>query len=211
MHRQDDNSGSQQTTPPSSKLSPKSAMIAKAMQGYRRIYPAYGETVTPDLVKLYFRLLDDLDEEILSRALTQAAKECTQFPTPAHIHKIAERLSVGNLDIEAEQALAKLDQLVARWGVDRTPDYVGKSAKHPDGFRRCPEIGGAIGRALASVGGWRAYAAREERDAPFMRKDIIASYKRLRGAENEGWSLIEGGGPAELAGEIAEAAVGRSM
>ena len=167
--------------------------------------------MTPDLVKLYFRLLDDLDEEILSRALTQEAKECTQFPTPAHIHKIADRLSAGNVDIEAEEALAKLDQLVSRWGVDRTPEYVGKSAKYPDGFRRCPEIGGAIGRALASVGGWRAYAAREERDAPFMRKDILASYKRLRGAENEGWSLIEGGGPAELAGEIAEAATRRMM
>lgn len=190
MGYQNGSSESRRTTPPSSKLSPKSVMIAEAIRGYRRIYPGYGETTDPDQVKLYFRLLEDLDEDALRKALAQAAKECTAFPTPAHIRQIAQRVGGATSEVEAEKALAWLDRLIEKWGVDRTPEYVGQSERYPDGFRRCPEVGGAIGHALASVGGWRAYASRTERDAPFMRRDFLESYTRYRSAGQKPCELI---------------------
>lgn len=210
-HSQNPSAADEKRTPHSPKpTGAKPAMILKAMALYGELFPGFGESISPERGSLYCRLLDDLDAEALKHGLAQAAKTCTRFPTVADIRRCAAGNSAARLELEAEGALAALDALVAHWGVDRTPEYVGIALAPPDGFRRCPEIGGALGYALSAVGGWRVYAARDEKSSPFLRRDLIAGYKRAREAEAEGWSLLESGG-GSLSGEIAAAAAGMAV
>lgn len=212
MDEQNSSNETTQTTKCSSESSRrKLALITTAIRGWRKVYPTYGEALDREQIKFYFQTLEDLDEAVLAKALIEVGKTCKVFPLPAHIREVAERAGAASLEMEAYEALALLDRLIDEWGFDRTPEWVGKSPAHPDGFVRCPEVAGALGWALRSVGGWRAYAGRSERDSTFVRKDMIASFKRVRAAEASGWSLIESGGDGEFAGAIAAAALARTM
>ncbi len=213
MDEQSNSSGQKRTTRPSSRPSPKSVMIATALRGYRKIYPTYGETTDPDQVKLYFRLLEDLDENVLSRALAQAAKECTAFPTPAHIRKIAERFEESAGDIEAERALAALDKLVSEWGAERLPVFRGLDPKTGEPrWKRFPELEPRTQHALNAVGGWKRYVSREEREAAFVRRDFLAAYRAYSAFAEPSLGLGAGSEDGRLLGaQIAKLAEGRTM
>lgn len=131
------------------------------------------------------RILSDLTDEQLKAGLIGAARTCTKFPTPADIRNCATEGQGSRLELEAENALNEIDRLIDRHGCEWIPQ-----GQHPTGI---------AGLALRAIGGVVAYACRDEKSAPFMRKDFVDAYKRYSQTEP-----LDSNGKA-LKGEFADA------
>lgn len=151
---------------------------------YALLFPLYAAEVSPERVEVYLECLSDLSIDDLAYGLTEAAKRATEFPTPGYIRKCID--SRGDSSMEAEQALAHIDNLIELWGADKMPEWRNGGLEYP------PELPPASKSALQAIGGWQEYALRTLEASPFYRKNFIAAYQRYSGREIETGQIESG-------------------
>lgn len=137
------------------------------------------------MIDAYEGLLVDLPLSDLRAGLIAAGRTCTRFPTPADIRKHTEEAQAPRLDMEAEAALIEIDRLIDRHGCEWIPRN-----QMPQGLAKL---------ALKAIGGMMAYACRDAKSEPFMRRDFIEAYKRYSKTE-----MLDSNG-RQIQGEFADA------
>jgi hypothetical protein len=183
----------------------KQQIIAKWMAVYAEAFPLYGESVSRLKCSVYLNLLGDLDESELDAAMGEAARRCTAFPTPGHIRGLAEAAQARALEAQADRAIEALDALVERWG----PDAHGWKGGE---WVRMPALDATTARALAVVGGWRAYATAEGESARHCRREFRAAWLRATlHVEQQSRTRSFPEGKNELEAEIRAVAASRAM
>jgi len=111
----------------------------------------FGREITPELVKVWCRLLADVDAEALNRACERAAKTCKFFPSPAEIRGQFDQANAGGFELEAEEKWQNLLAWVRRFyhsdlGVTRgapqldpTVEFAARAAGGFHWLECCPE------------------------------------------------------------------------
>ena len=112
----------------------------------------FAREITPELVKVWCRLLADVDAEALNRACERAAKTCKFFPSPAEIRGQLDQANAGAFDLEAEEKWQNLLVWVRRFyhpdlGVTRgallqldpTVEFAARATGGLHWIESCPE------------------------------------------------------------------------
>jgi len=131
----------------------------------------------PNTIKVYHRLLGDLDPALLKAAALEIGAESTFFPAAAEIRaKAYELIEMGSNTPAGYEAFAEVMQAVARFGVYRAPEF-----SHA-----------LIAGAVDAIGGWRVICMSDESDMPSTRARFIAAYDTLlKRAQTEARMLPE--------------------
>lgn len=127
-----------------------------------------------DTMAAYWLALNDLDDEVFSRAIGSVLRRSTFFPAPAEIRKAAE---------EAMTAMG-----VAPPEPDRAWELVLRAASGV-GFREAERQlldHPSIKRAVQEMGGSRSIAMSDRSDEPFLRKRFVERYAVYRRRELDG-------------------------
>ena len=126
--------------------------------------------VTPGRLVGYVKLLADLDRQSLTRAVNRAANECTFFPKPAELRKLAEPTE-DEIDVEAEAAWQwTLEFMRRHWHPDigvyptapEVPERLAYAVRLVGGFRSL----GLAGESWPRAAGTYASSAAASRNAP---------------------------------------------
>ena len=169
--------------PTSPQLSQHELLIGQALDAYREIYPTYGEALSPQKISLFCDLLADLDPDDLKAGLADAPKTCKHFPTPAHIRECADAAMHKRLEIARNAASERRQRLAAASDVD---------------CDQCNDTGFVTALKTATVRGRTVTVS-------------VATPCKCRPWKSRGLEVEAGEWDQELAGEVAEAAQGRTM
>lgn len=108
-------------------------MVARWMRAYARNYPLFGQSVTREQCELVLEETEDIDVDVLDRAMKQAFRVCERFPTVAEIRRIAGEVAVAIRAESAEQSRQRSENCPACKGVG----WIFVSEDRSDGVRRC--------------------------------------------------------------------------
>lgn len=144
---------------------------------------AVGESLTENRVDLYLQALADLPFEELAACLEKLILEARWFPKIPDIReKVLGPAQDKKLlaDAEAETAWENVLHFVDKW--------------HPDigALRDAPSLSELERRALNIIGGPAQVQNQFDggRGMPFLRRDFIAAFQRLRVTETAGFQLL---------------------
>lgn len=128
----------------------------------------FGREITPELVKVWCKLLADVDAEALNHACERAAKTCKFFPSPAEIRGQLDRANAAGFALEAEEKWQQLLEWV-------------KSFYHPNiGVKRgAPQLDPAIQFAARVAGGFHWLESCPESELQWAKKRFIESFSRV--------------------------------
>ena len=129
----------------------------------------FGREITPELVKVWCRLLADVDAEALNRACERAAKTSRFFPSPAEIRGQLDQANARGFELEAEETWQKLLAWVRRF-------------YHPDlGVTRgAPQLDPAVEFAAHAAGGFHWVEGCPESELQWAKKRFVETVSRIR-------------------------------
>jgi len=151
---------------------------------------AFGESLSPERLKVYTGDLADLDRAQLEIAFTQARHELKFFPKIAELRELAGAKAEDAGQVEADEAWQFANTYLERHGVVRY-----------DGNDR-PPLPARIEYALRRIGGLWGLNQITKESRPFMYRDFCEGYRQAPLADVLAPQLAEMFGAVKLLGRM---------
>lgn len=141
----------------------------------------FAREITPELVKVWCRLLADVDAEALNRACERTAKTCRFFPSPAELRGQLDQVNARGFELEAEGKWQELLVWVKRF-------------YHPDlGVKRgAPRLDPSVEFAARAAGGFHWLECCSESELQWAKKRFIEALSRAHEADEAAHPLTDG-------------------